>query len=158
MCSSADAVDPLGLGVDTGESPLVVQGDEAVGDALEDGRRLLLGPPDLGPQLILPARGLAPDAGHLQMGPDPGQQLTGAEGLDEVVVRPGGQPFHPRLHARPGGEQDHGHGAGSRVGAKLLQEAEAVQPRHHHVRQHQVRRPIAGGGQGGPPVETASTW
>src|SRR5262249_32749121 len=74
-----DAVAALGLGVYVGETPLAVEGDEGVGDALEDGGRFLLRFADLVLQFALPPGRLASDAGHFHVGARPRQQLPRAK-------------------------------------------------------------------------------
>ena len=82
-----------------------------------------------------------PDHGHggfhlrhaAQDGVDPQQKLFGFEGLGEVIIRPGLEPFDAvGGFAQSGQQQDRG-GQGF---AKLVGEGDPVHPRHHHV-QHQ---------------------
>ena len=53
--------------------------------------------------------GLPPQPGHLQVGRHPGQQLPGAERLDQVVVGPGLHPLDPALLAGAGRQHDDRH-------------------------------------------------
>ena len=80
---------------------------------------------------------MAAAQGHIppQLGPDPGQQLHGVEGLGHIVVGPHVQSQHLVRVLGLGRQQDHrqivalpqaGHGG------------DAVHPRHHHVQQDQV--------------------
>ena len=80
---------------------------------------------------------MAAAQGHIppQLGPDPGQQLHGVEGLGHIVVGPHVQSQHLVRILGLGRQQDHrqvvalpqaGHGG------------DAVHPRHHHVQQDQV--------------------
>ncbi len=113
-------ISPLGLRVHISEPPVAVQREESVGDALED----VLG---LGSEVPLARGGDAVDAGQLQVGGDPRQEFSRAEGLDEVVVRSGFQTFDPRFFPRTGREKDHrnrgGRGAASE-GPQYIETAE----------------------------------
>jgi hypothetical protein len=82
-----------------------------------------------------------------ELGIHPGQQLTRAEGLDQVVVGAGLQPLAPRLLAGPGREHDHRQSAQRCIAADGGQELEAVHLRHHHVGQQEVGPGAADRGQ-----------
>ncbi len=85
----------------------------------------------------------APEAGRTLEGhTDPSHELVGPERLGQVVVGPGLQPLHRGLLARAGGQHDHRDVQGRLVGAQPAQQLEAVGPRHHHVGQHDVGRPL----------------
>ena len=75
---------------------------------------------------------------------DTGQQFLGAERLDQIVVGPGLHALDPALLARAGRQHDDRQAAGARVGPQCSQQAEAVEPGHHHVGQDQVRRLLDG--------------
>ena len=74
--------------------------------------------------------------------PDPGDELVGAEGLGEVVVRAGLQALDRGLLARPRGQHDHRDVPRGRVRPQRAQQFEAVDPRHHHVGQDDVGLPL----------------
>jgi hypothetical protein len=75
-----------------------------------------------------------------QQGPDPGQQLTQRERLDQVVIRPRLQPGHPVIDRVPRGEhQDRG---GIPPPAEHAARVEPVHHRHQDIQHDQVdRRP-----------------
>ena len=87
-----------------------------------------------------PFLGLAADPAELEVRADAGHQLLGGERLDQVVVGAGRQPLDGRLLAGAGGQQQHRHAGGPRVGAERGQQPHPVQPRHHHVADDEVRR------------------
>ncbi len=103
-----------------------------------------------GPRALLdrPAR-RPPHLRHLDVGVDPRQQLAPGEGLDQVVVGAGVQPLDLGLLPRAGGQHYDGRAGQRRVGPDRPQEAEAVEPGHHHVGQHQVWRGLPRRLQGG---------
>jgi hypothetical protein len=80
---------------------------------------------------------------HLQVRPDARLQLARAERLDQIVVGAGVHAFDAALLARARGEHDHRRVARARVGAQRAQEPESVEPRHHHVGEHEIRTAIA---------------
>ena len=87
-----------------------------------------------------------PDAA--EHGPDPGQQLLGAERLGQVVVGPGVEPGDPVDLAGPCA-------VSMMTGTAALppdqaEHLEAVQARHHHVEQDQVVPAAEGPGQAPP--------
>ena len=65
---------------------------------------------------------------------DPGQQLDGVEGLDDVILRPQPQTLHPVVHGALGGEEDHR----DLHGAYVLHQLKPVHLRKHHVQKDQV--------------------
>jgi hypothetical protein len=66
---------------------------------------------------------------------DAGEQLTGAEGFDQVVVGPVLQSFYPGFLACTGGEKDDRKGFERFIRPNLAHQSEAVQLRHHDVAQ-----------------------
>ena len=98
---------------------------------------------------------LVAETRHFQMRLDSGQQFARAERLDQIVVRAGMHSLDPRLFTRTRRKQNDRNVSEIRVGTKFAQQPEAVQPRHHHVCQHQVgpaclcraqcRQPVANG-------------
>ena len=95
--------------------------------------------------LVVAGRGAA-----AEQGPDPGQQLLQGEGLDEVVVGAGVEPGHPVVDRGPGGEHEHrGVVAGLAQAAAHL---EPVHPRHGHVEDDGVGRPLGVGAERGRAV------
>ncbi len=83
--------------------------------------------------------GLFPEGADLQVRRHASDELTGRERLHEVIVGAGVQPFHARLLACARREHDDGHRARPGLLTQRSQETEAVEPRHHHVGQHQIR-------------------
>ena len=96
--------------------------------------------------------GLAPQAGHLDVRLDPGDQFARAERLDEVVIRAGLHVLDARFLAGAGREQDDRHFAQPRIGTQRAQQAEAIQPGHHDIAEHEVGRVGVRRLQGGLPV------
>jgi hypothetical protein len=91
------------------------------------------------------ALGLAAHARHLHVRVDTRQQLARAEGLGQVVIGAGCHALHTALLASAGREQDDGDVARARLGAQLAQQSEAVEARHHHVRQDEIGSMLARG-------------
>ena len=83
-----------------------------------------------------------------QQAVDAAAQLAGAEGLGEVAIGTGGDAFDAGFLARAGREHEDGHRLERLVFAQGLQEAEAVEPGHHHVGHHELGRRLAGERQG----------
>ena len=75
----------------------------------------------------------------------PGQQLARREGLDQVVVGAPRQAFDASLLSSPGRQGDHGQVAQAVFVAHTADQAEAIQARHHHVGQQQIRTALAHG-------------
>ena len=71
-----------------------------------------------------------------QHGVHPGHQLGHGERLDQIVVRPGAEPVQPVGRGVPGGQHQHGRGAGSAAPPPAARTRPA---RQHHVQDHQVR-------------------
>ena len=68
----------------------------------------------------------------------PRHQLIGIERLGDVVIHPGQIALGAvRRHAL-GGEENHRGAAKPFIGAQLLQQAIAIEPRHHHVADHHI--------------------
>ena len=74
------------------------------------------------------------------VGTYPGQQLGGGERLDQIVIRAGAQPGDRGLRPGTGREQQHRHRRGPPVRPQRRNQPQAVQDRHHHIADHQVRR------------------
>ena len=66
---------------------------------------------------------------------DAGQQFTGAEGLDQIIVGAMLHAFDAGFFAGAGGKQDDRNSSGLWDPPQFMQQAEAVQVRHHHVGQ-----------------------
>ena len=81
-------------------------------------------------------------AGQLEadMRVDASQQFLGDEGLGDVIDGAGVEGAQQQFAILHRGEEDHRHRCQRGVAAELLQQLEAVHPRHHHVQQHEVRR------------------
>ncbi len=82
-------------------------------------------------------------AGERKVRADAGEQLARAERLDEIVIGARTKAFDARFLAGTRRQHDDGHGPCPRVGANRRQQAEAVEPRHHDVREHEVRELLA---------------
>ena len=67
-------------------------------------------------------------------------QLAGREWLREVIVDTGVDALDARILARTGRKEDHRKLARGRAVAQGLQKTEAVEPRHHHVGEHEIGR------------------
>ncbi len=81
----------------------------------------------------------APDPGQAQIDLDPGQQLPRRERLGQIIVGAGAQALDLGLLAGARREEEDRDLAQRRIGTQCGQQAEAVQLRHHHVGQHQIR-------------------
>jgi hypothetical protein len=112
-----------------------------------------LGEPAQHPRMLVraPGRELA-GPGHLEVDAHPGDELAGRERLHEVVVGPGVETLDRGLFAGAGGQHDDRDARGRRVLAQCLEQPEAVEARHHHVGQHEVRHVAPRRGQRGEPV------
>ena len=66
-------------------------------------------------------------------------QLTGAEGLDQVVICAGRKSFDFSLVTGARGQEEHGDIAQFRILAQRREQSEAIELRHHHIRENQVR-------------------
>ena len=76
---------------------------------------------------------------ELQVGVDPGDQLSRRKRLDEVVVGAGFDALDPRLLAGAGRQEHDGDTRGRRIPPQGAKQSEAVEARHHDVREHQIR-------------------
>ncbi len=79
-----------------------------------------------------------------EMRADAREQLARLERLGEVVDAAGGERAHLLERLVERGQEDHRHVAGRFVRLEPLAHGEAVEVRHHHVEQHEVRRVGAG--------------
>ena len=77
--------------------------------------------------------------GAPQKRPHTADELQNAEGLGEVIVRPGIQPFHNVQLAVFCGDQQHGQSLGGAVGAQGLQNLNAAFTGQHPVQNHKIR-------------------
>ena len=91
--------------------------------------------------------GLAPHARQLELRPDAREQFARAERLDEILISAGIQALDSRLLARACRQQNDRDRASPFVGADRGQEAEPIEPGHHHVGQHEIRSAPANPGQ-----------
>ena len=71
-----------------------------------------------------------------QQGVDAGQQLAHVEGLGEVIVGAGVEPFDPILQTGLG--RQHQNRGAEPLGAHLPRHLVAVEPGHHHVQDQQI--------------------
>ena len=78
-----------------------------------------------------------------QQRPHAGHDFARAEGLGDVVVGAELQPDDAVRLLGLGGEHDHRHGGGRRIGAHRPAHVEAVHARQHHVEDHQIGRRAA---------------
>ncbi len=85
-------------------------------------------------------------------GPDPRHELLGAEGLDDVVVRPHLEAHHAVGLVSPRGQHDHGEVAGALVAAQLGAEGKAVHAGQLQVQDDDVVAPAAQPRERLPPV------
>ena len=76
----------------------------------------------------------------LELRADLCHELLGGERLDDVVVGARRVAVDARFLAGARREQHHRQLRGLQPGAQLLEQAEAVQLRHHHIGEHQVER------------------
>ncbi len=65
---------------------------------------------------------------------NPGQQLHGVKGLDNIVLRPQTEALHPIRHRPFGGEKDHR----NLQRPDVFHQFEAVHLRQHHIQQDQI--------------------
>jgi len=79
----------------------------------------------------LEARGRGEAAGPAQQGLEPSEELREVEGFDQVVVAARLEPAHAIVHAAPGAQEDDGRAPPP--APQLLDEAQPVAPRQHHV-------------------------
>ena len=77
---------------------------------------------------------------HADLRIDARQQLPRAEGLGDVVVRASRDAFDAGFLPGPRGQKDDGDRTKSWIGAQFAKQAEAIEPWHHDVAQHEVRR------------------
>jgi hypothetical protein len=91
---------------------------------------------------LIPQRAfdLAPQTGELELRRHGGAELARAERLDQILVRPGLQSLDARLLTGARGEQDDRNRPGPLIAAERRQQTEAVQRRHHHIREDEIRR------------------
>jgi hypothetical protein len=158
--SADDRHGPLAL-IAVGRGPVedeeaVLDGGERVAQLVgEHGHEVVFARGRLLERLLAPvgALHLFPGARQLDVGGDAGEQLPRRERLDEVVVGARLEPLARGLFAGPGRDQDHGEGGERGVGPDLAEQAEAVEPGHHHVGQDQVRPPPPRRLQRGLPVD-----
>ena len=87
-----------------------------------------------------PARVMVAHTCEHDVGTHPGQQFGGGERLDQIIVGTGAQPGDRRLRPRTRREQQHRHRRGPRVRPQRRDQPQAVQHRHHHIADDQVRR------------------
>jgi len=73
------------------------------------------------------------------------QKFARGKRLREIVVRSGSHTFDPRLFTRPRRKQYDGNRSRLFVTAQRVQHTEAVELRHHHVRQHEIELLLARG-------------
>ena len=71
---------------------------------------------------------------------DAREQLAGRERLDEVVVGARVEAFDARLFAGARRQQHDRHVRRRGIGAQRREQPEAVEPRHHHVGEDEIRR------------------
>ena len=88
--------------------------------------------------LLQEPRALRARSRQLDIGRDARQQLARAERLDEIVVGAHPQAFDLGFLAGARRQDDHRHAAQLGIGAQLLQQPEAVEPRHHDVGEDQI--------------------
>ena len=75
---------------------------------------------------------------------DPGHQLVGVEGFGDVVVATGLEAGDAIGRHALSGEKDHRRATKTLVGAQLLEQAVAIQPRHHHVAEDYIGQHLLG--------------
>ncbi len=102
-------------------------------------------------QLGLAPRGL-PRSADIDRRVDPGDELPRREGFDEVVVGAGSQALEAGLFAGARREHDHRNRLGRGRLPDLLEQAKAVEPRHHHVGEDQAGPELTDLGEGREPV------
>jgi hypothetical protein len=91
-------------------------------------------------QQVLANRRLTAQACELQLRADARDELPRREGLHEIVIGHSVQALYHRLLARASRKENSGHIAKLQVRAQGPQQREAVHPRHHDIRDDQVRR------------------
>ncbi len=74
---------------------------------------------------------------------DTRQQLARGERFDEVVIGSRFHSLHTRLGAGACREQNHREGSSRMIASNCAEQSHTVQPRHHHVGQHQIERCLA---------------
>ena len=89
--------------------------------------------------------GLAPEPRQLQVCIDAGDQLAGAERLQKIVIGACFESLNLRFLASTRREQDDRYIAKSIICTDRSNEAEPVEPRHHHIGEDEVRTPRPGG-------------
>ena len=77
---------------------------------------------------------------QLQVGAYSCFQLAGGERLDKIVVSARVQSFNRRFLTRTRRQQDDGQLSGALIGTQRLKQPKAIQPRHHHIGEHQIGR------------------
>jgi hypothetical protein len=83
---------------------------------------------------------------------DSHEQIARGERLYDVVVRASLQPLGRGLLAGARGQQDAGRRREGGVAADSVKEREPVEPRHHHVAHHEIRRIAADRGERLEPI------
>jgi hypothetical protein len=83
--------------------------------------------------------------------------VASPEGLGEVVIGAGIEPFDPCLFAGAPRQQQDRSFAQVRVGAQRPQQAKAIETRHHDIGEHKIGLVAAGPARAASPSATAST-
>src|SRR5579872_1970690 len=97
--------------------------------------------------LLLPFRFLARMV-KLYLGLDASRQFARAERLHEVIIRTGMDAFEFVVLACARRKENKWSLLKRRIGAQFAQQAETIQPGHHHVAKDKIRLTFASGGKG----------
>ena len=84
-------------------------------------------------------RHLLPEAGQLHVSRDAGRQFADTEWLGQVIIRPALEDLGSVSFPVPGREEDRWDRAGRGMGEDRPQQPEAVEERHRHAGEHQIR-------------------